>query len=106
MSNSNFKEKPFDFIVTNPPFGIQSIPNADMKFLESAYKLGEEGIFSMHKACTSEYIKKFYSEKDNGLYKYSGRNFLFDIPKTYSFHKDKIRNIEVVFADGINTEYY
>ena len=97
------KVKPFHYCLTNPPFGIQSIPNADVKFLEVACKISEEAIFSIHKAVTADYLTKFLKERNFIVHEKT--NFLFDIPKTYKFHKDSVRNIEVVFIDAISSDY-
>lgn len=95
--------KPFDYCLTNPPFGIQSITNADAKFLDVACKITEEAIFSIHKAVTFDFLNKFLQERNFIVQEKT--NFLFDIPKTYKFHKDSVRNIEVVFIDAVSDEY-
>lgn len=95
--------KPFDICLTNPPFGIQSIPYADSLFLDKASLITEESIFSMHKASTTEFLVKFLKERKFEVI--NKRNVLFDIPKTYKFHKDSSKNIEVVFLDALNEKY-
>jgi rRNA N6-adenosine-methyltransferase METTL5 len=87
------KEKPFDYTITNPPFGIQSANGADVKFLEKALLLTNEKIFSMHKSATFEYLKKFYNNK--AIKSVLRHEIEFDIPKTYKFHKENNKVVSV-----------
>lgn len=94
-----------DFVISNPPFGIQSIKNADTYFLKKALEIAEDGIFTMHKSSTIEYLRKLINEDKNGKFTIYNETFTeFDIPKTYKFHKEDSKNIDVVFLDIINKE--
>ena len=90
--NINY-HKYFDYVITNPPFGIQSIRSADVLFLEKAILLSNDKVFSMHKSNTFDYLKKFYNLK--GYNKIIKHEIEFDIPKTYKFHKEKNKVIKV-----------
>ena len=98
-NNTNRIIKPFDYTITNPPFGVQSINSADVLFLEKAIDLTNECIFSMHKSNTYEYLKKFYENK--GIKKISKQEIEFDIPKTYKFHKENNKIIKVCNIEAI-----
>lgn len=95
--NQNRKENPFDIVITNPPFGIQSQNSADVIFLEQAIKLSNNLIFSMHKSNTYSYLKKFY--ESNGIKNISKHEIKFDIAKTYKFHKEKNKVINVCLIE-------
>lgn len=105
IENTLGSETKCDFVISNPPFGIQSIKNADTFFLKKAMEIAEDGIFTMHKASTIEYLRKLVNEdKSNKFTIYNEVITDFDIPKTYKFHKEESKNIEVVFLDIINKE--
>ncbi len=99
MNNEGRKEKPFDYIITNPPFGVQSKNSADIIFLEKALELGNSIIFSMHKANTFDYIKKFYDKRQvKNIIKH---DIDFDLPKTYKFHKENNKVIKVACIEAL-----
>lgn len=78
-------------VFQNPPFGVKR-KGADRKFLEAA--LGVADItYTMHKAETREFIKK-YVEKLKGRILES-IEFEFEIPYMYSFHKKEVKRIKV-----------
>ena len=95
--------KPFDYTISNPPFGVQSIENADLNFLKLAFKYTEEGIFSMHKTSTKDFLIKVFEE--NKFSVLDVKDIKFNIPKTYKFHKEESKNIDVSFFHAINKEY-
>ena len=58
MTNFNlFKEKIFDIVLMNPPFGTK-IAGIDVKFIEQAIKSCKGNIYSLHKSSTAEFLKK------------------------------------------------
>lgn len=90
--------KYYDYVITNPPFGIQSVKSADIMFLEKALILADEKIFSMHKSTTYDFINKFYTSK--GVKDIIKHEIQFDIPKTYKFHKEKNKVIKVCCVEA------
>ena len=81
----------FDTVLQNPPFGVQR-RRADRKFLSKALEIGRH-IYSLHKAGSSEFIKRFI-EKHGG--KITGI-FPFEIwiPHTFPFHTKPKHSVKV-----------
>lgn len=57
----------FDTVLMNPPFGTKHNAGTDMKFLDTAFKISNKAVYSLHKTSTrlvSLHIKdiknKFY----------------------------------------------
>lgn len=79
----------FDIVIMNPPFGTK-IKHQDIKALDKALKLGKV-VYSMHKKSTRDFLlKKYKNAKVIAEMK-------FEIPRTYEFHKKKIKIIELDF---------
>jgi predicted RNA methylase len=57
----------------------------------------------MHKTSTKDYIEKYLSSCNYKVNKL--RDIKFDIPKTYKFHKENVKNIEVTLVHAISNDY-
>jgi putative methylase len=84
-----------DTVVMNPPFGCQA-RRADRVFLDKAMS-SADCIYSIHKAETLEFVTETATERGrrviyNKVYKY-------EIPHTFSFHRDVKRTIDVVVVN-------
>lgn len=44
--------KAFDSVLMNPPFGTKHNAGIDMRFLETAIKLSNNAVYSLHKTST------------------------------------------------------
>jgi len=80
-----------DTVFQNPPFGVK-MQGADRAFLEAALGIADI-TYTMHKAETREFIKK-YIEKLKGRILESVV-FDFEIPYMYTFHKKEVKKIKV-----------
>jgi len=84
----------FDTVVMNPPFGTRR-KGVDVVFLEKAIELTRPGgvVYSLHKTCTRNYLQKKIQQ-----WKCEGEvlgKFLFNLSKTFAFHKKESMDIEV-----------
>lgn len=50
-----------DIVVMNPPFGTKR-KNADREFLQAAFTIAEETVYSLHKTSTRSFIHSFASK--------------------------------------------
>ena len=80
-----------DTVIQNPPFGAKK-KGADRPFLDAAIRVGKV-IYSMHKSSTRDFIKDYIEQKGGKITDIS--QVQFEIPHSYSFHKKRIKRIEV-----------
>lgn len=76
-----------DTILQNPPFGMRGKKHSDRAFLKKALECGQR-VYSLHRGGyekTREFIKKFAEQ--NGGKVVQVKEFKFDIPYMFKFHK-------------------
>lgn len=76
-----------DTILQNPPFGMRGEKHSDRAFLKKALECGNK-IYSLHRGGyekTREFIRKFAEQ--NGGRVLQVKEFKFDIPYMFKFHK-------------------
>ena len=80
-----------DTIIQNPPFGTKQ-KHADKAFLEKAFLLTDT-VYSMHKTSTARFVESIAKDYTFSI----THTWKFEMPlkATQSFHKSKIRRIEV-----------
>ena len=82
----------FDTVIMNPPFGSQN-KHADTPFLLKAMEIADS-IYSIHMACTQEYIEKTAVSEGREL---TGRiTYKYEIPHTFSFHNKTKKSVDVI----------
>lgn len=102
--SNNYDTSIIDTIVMNPPFGAQN-KNADRQFLDKAMDIAEHTgkgnkctngtmIYSLHMAETKDFLIS-YCEK-RGFACEAILQFNYPLKSSYSFHKKRIHNIEVI----------
>lgn len=72
-------------VVQNPPFGAQK-NKADRVFLQKALEVGKV-IYSMHKAETREFIKRYVQKLNGNIVEIMTVDFI--LPYTYEFHRKR-----------------
>jgi len=94
MDVDDFREEG-DTVIQNPPFGAQKAnrKDADRKFLKKALKLAPV-VYSFHLAKTEDFIESLGSSVSSVI----THRFYYKFPlhRTYHFHKDEKREVEVV----------
>lgn len=93
--NSSRWDNIFDTVIMNPPFGTKNNSGIDMKFLETAIKITNNSVYSLHKTATREYISKKIKE-----WNIKGEviaELRYNIDSIYKFHKKSSVDIEVDF---------
>jgi putative methylase len=80
-----------DTVVMNPPFGVKT-KGADRPFLRAALKVGKV-IYTMHKTTTRDFITEYIKRCGGAVTDLA--QVKFDLPHSYSFHKKRIKRIEV-----------
>lgn len=84
-----------DTCITNPPFGTKNNPGMDIRFLRTACRLAQNTVYSFHKTSTRAFLLNLIQNE----WMYPNVQVIaqmkFDIPKIYSFHKEKSVDIEV-----------
>jgi len=88
------RPKVLDTVITNPPFGTRR-KGVDLLFVLIGLKLARTSVYSLHKTSTREHVLK--KAEEWGVEVKVVAELKFDIPKMYSFHKEKSRDIEVDF---------
>lgn len=87
-------EPEFDTVLLNPPFGTKpGNRGIDMKFLRQAVQLSKYRVYSLHKSSTRNYILR--TVKSWGVDADVIAEMRYNLPKTYSFHKAKSKDVEV-----------
>uniref|UniRef100_A0A7S1KTT1 Methyltransferase domain-containing protein n=1 Tax=Percolomonas cosmopolitus TaxID=63605 RepID=A0A7S1KTT1_9EUKA len=85
----------FDTVITNPPFGTK-LEHADVKFLLAAIALSDHVVYSLHKTSTIDYI--LGRAKKMGCQAEAIAQLNFDLPKSYKFHKEENRVVDVTLV--------
>eukprot|EP00003_Mantamonas_plastica_P000451 TRINITY_DN1037_c0_g1_i2.p2 TRINITY_DN1037_c0_g1~~TRINITY_DN1037_c0_g1_i2.p2 ORF type:complete len:308 (+),score=92.48 TRINITY_DN1037_c0_g1_i2:66-926(+) len=89
---NGMRRKTFDTVIMNPPFGTRN-KGIDMLFLQAAFELSKGTVYSLHKSSTREFIRKRATEWGANCDVMAQMNY--SLPKSYSFHKEKVKVIEV-----------
>uniref|UniRef100_A0A7S1SMY4 Methyltransferase small domain-containing protein n=1 Tax=Tetraselmis chuii TaxID=63592 RepID=A0A7S1SMY4_9CHLO len=80
-------------VLMNPPFGTRR-KGADVEFLEAAFQLSSNSIYSLHKTSTRSHIEKV-ARRLNAASADVIAQLRYDLPASYKFHKEKSKDIEV-----------
>ena len=80
-----------DTVVMNPPFGVK-LKGADRPFIKAALKAGKV-IYTMHKTTTRDFIIEYIKRCGGAVTDIA--QVKFDLPHSYSFHKKRIKRIDV-----------
>ena len=83
-----------DTVVMNPPFGTRR-KGADIDFLRAAFKLSTHSVYSLHKSSTREYVGKLARRELGAASAEVLAELRYDLPASYSFHRERSRDIEV-----------
>ena len=84
--------EPFDTVLMNPPFGSQR-RHADLPFLETVLALGRV-VYSFHNGVSEGFVRRRIEGRGGRI---TDRvPYLFPIPRTFPFHREGVRRIEVV----------
>ena len=83
---------PIDVVIMNPPFGTKSEVGIDSVFVEKAVSIADT-VYSMHKSSTRKYWLRKSTEM--GVSVEPIVQIYFDISKSFQFHKQKSKDIEV-----------
>ena len=92
-NTSPLREKSFDTVVMNPPFGTKQTKGADMMFLTAAVKLARNAVYSLHKSSTRDHILK--KAGDFGMVATVVAELRYNLDASYKFHKKKSQDIAV-----------
>jgi len=93
LPSDGSRNKTFDTVLMNPPFGTKKNAGMDMKFLKVALQLSRSVVYSLHKSSTRAFIKK----KTNEL-QVEGEviaELRYNLESAYKFHKKSSVDIEV-----------
>ncbi|XP_056632553.1 rRNA N6-adenosine-methyltransferase METTL5 [Diorhabda sublineata] len=85
----------FDTVLMNPPFGTKHNAGIDIKFLETAFKLSKNVVYSLHKTSTRKHILKYAESLGHKAEVLA--ELKYDLSSTYKFHKKKSVDIQVDF---------
>ncbi|ADP76921.1 methyltransferase [Methanothermus fervidus DSM 2088] len=90
-----------DTLIQNPPFGIQKSAKKgmDKKFIKKALELSKV-IYSFHAKGSGSFIKKYF-EKHGGKVTHVFQ-YTFPIPCIYEFHREEIKNVDVIVFRVLN----
>lgn len=83
-----------DVVIMNPPFGTRQ-KGADMDFLRVAFRVARRSVYSLHKSSTREHIRKVATRELGAASAAVLAQLRYDLPPTYSFHRQKSKDIEV-----------
>ena len=84
----------FDTVILNPPFGTKpGNKGIDMKFLQQAFRLSKHRVYSLHKSSTRKYVLR--NAQSWGAEAEVVAEMRYNLPKTYSFHKEKSKDVQV-----------
>jgi len=89
-----FRNK-FDVVVMNPPFGTKHNKGLDMKFLETALKLANRAVYSLHKTSTRDHVLK--KAQSWGAKPQVVAELRYDLPATYKHHTRASVDVQVDF---------
>jgi putative methylase len=82
---------PIDTVIMNPPFGTKR-PHSDVRFLQTALRIGEV-IYSIHKAATREHLDRWFREQ--GSRPQVIMTATMEIPHQFSFHRKRKRYVDI-----------
>lgn len=82
-----------DTVIMNPPFGTRK-KGADLDFLRTGLKIARKAVYSLHKTSTRNHIQRLVAKDFQGTSKVVAQ-LRYDLPASYAFHKQKIKDIEV-----------
>lgn len=91
--NANKWFKVFDTVIMNPPFGTKHNAGMDMKFLMTAFNLGRNVVYSLHKSSTRDYTQRRAIEVGAKAEVYA--TLRYNLNSSYKFHKKTTVDIEV-----------
>lgn len=80
-----------DTVFMNPPFGSQN-KHADRPFLSKAMDMADS-VYTIHMACTLEYIEKTVSARGRSIDYY--KIYKYQIPHTFSFHSKTKKSVDI-----------
>ncbi|XP_062519057.1 rRNA N6-adenosine-methyltransferase METTL5-like [Corticium candelabrum] len=93
LQQRTHRDKTFDVVIMNPPFGTKGNRGTDVKFLEVALELAQSAVYSLHKTATREFIRK--KAKEWGVQIDTVANLRFDLPQTLKCHRKDTVDIKV-----------
>jgi predicted RNA methylase len=80
-----------DTVVMNPPFGTKR-PHADIRFLQTALRIGK-AVYSIHKSATREHLNRWFQEQ--GSWSDVIMTNKMEIPHQFSFHMKRKRHVDI-----------
>uniref|UniRef100_A0A6M2DEZ5 Methyltransferase-like protein 5 n=1 Tax=Xenopsylla cheopis TaxID=163159 RepID=A0A6M2DEZ5_XENCH len=83
----------FDTVVLNPPFGTKHNAGIDIKFLQTALRISNSSVYSLHKTSTRAHLLK--KAKEWNVEAKVIAQLRYDLPSTYRFHKKTSVDIDV-----------
>ena len=81
----------FDTVIMNPPYGTR-VSHADRRFLEKGFDLAPI-VYSIHKASTRKFLFEFVKRSSREVLEV--REMTLQIPRLFSFHRKKWRDVNV-----------
>lgn len=91
LSDISKVESRCDTVFMNPPFGSQR-RHADRPFLSKAMEIADS-IYTIHMACTLDYIEKTVAEMGRSVDHY--KIYKYQIPHTFSFHSKTKKSVDI-----------
>lgn len=82
---------PIDTVLMNPPFGTRR-PHEDVRFLQVALELSSV-VYSIHKSSTRQHIIAWLQQRAGTVERIMSGDM--EIPHQFSFHKKRIRKVDV-----------
>ena len=82
----------FDTVIMNPPFGTKKETRADYVFVQKGLQFANK-VYALHKSST----RKFWTTKVGWKVNVLESSISFCIKKTYKFHKDVEKCVEIDF---------
>lgn len=86
--------RPFDTVITNPPFGTKHNVGADMEFVRVALTLAGSAVYSLHKRAAREKIRRQLQRWGCQTAEVLAE-LRYDLPRSYKFHRKHSVDIEV-----------
>jgi putative methylase len=83
---------PFDTVLMNPPFGSQT-RHADLPFLDHAMSVARV-VYSFHNGVTKDFLARRVQAR--GGHVTDRVSYEFPLPRSFRFHRDEMRRIQVV----------
>lgn len=92
LAVSDFPPIKFDTVIMNPPFGTKKETRLDYEFVQKGLQFTSK-VYSLHKSST----RKFWTTKVDWKVNVLESSISFCITKTYKFHKEVEKCVEVDF---------